>query len=219
MNQLLLLSGNPKGRRRRGKRRSAAQRAATRKMLAANGNPRRRRRGRRHAVAHHRRRRGGRGLFAGLRGHSGGAMSLVKSGVIGGAGAVGVDILMGYAQPVIPAAMASRVNADGTMNFGYYGVKAAVALGIGLYGGRFLPAGIAPKIAEGALTVMSYEILRTFVPATMTMGRMGYFNPAPTSGGMGKILNVGSVGKIVSVPSGGAGTQVAQRLHALSRGR
>lgn len=224
MNQLLLLSGNPK-RRRRGKRRSAAQRAATARMLAARGNPRKRRgkrRGRRSggAVTHRRRRRGGgRGLFAGLRSSGGSVMPMLKSGVIGGAGALGVDIAMGYALPLLPASMQSSINADGSANLGYYGAKAAIAIGIGLYGRR-LPVigGYAPAIAQGALTVMSYQLLRGFVPAGVSLG---FFNPAPamSSRGMGKILSSG-VGKIVSLPSaGGAGTQVARQLNALNRGR
>lgn len=227
MNQLLLLSGNPKRRRSR-KHRSAAQRAATRRMLAARfgHNPKKRRRAkaagaapkrrrRHHAVA--RRGRGRRRGFSLTRMGGGNVMGMVKAGAIGGAGAVGVDILMGYAQAVLPASVTSRMNADGTMNYLYYAAKGAIAVGIGLYGNRILPAGIAPRIAEGALTVMSYEILRTFVPANMTLG---FFNPAPTyrpQGGMGKVLNLN---KVLDVNAGeGPGAAVAQNIHAMSRNR
>lgn len=233
MNQLLLLSGNPK-RRKKGKR-SAAQRRATRKMLAANrGNPTKRRRRRRKAKSavsasprrrrHVSRRRGGRrgGMLSRLLrgGSSHSAMGMVKNGAIGGAGAVGVDVLMGYASNVLPANLVSRVNPDGSMNYLYYATKGALAVGIGLYGGKVLPAGVAPKIAEGALTVMSYEILRGFVPTGI---RLGFFNPAPAmgnAGNMGKILNVGGTGKILDINArSGAGAAVARRLNAMNRGR
>lgn len=235
MNQLLLLSGNPK-RRKSGKRRSAAQRRATARMLAANRSrtnpkrrrrakhtgtavasaPRRRRRKSHGAVSRRGRRKGG--GFSLFRSTGGSAVNLLKAGAIGGAGAIGVDILMGYAKNVLPASMASRVNPDGSMNLMYYGAKAALAVGVGIYGGRFLPGGIAPKIAEGALTVMSYEILRTFVPASLSLG---FFNPAPTmmpqARGVGKIL---SVGKVLDIRErGGQGAAVAARLNAMSRGR
>jgi hypothetical protein len=195
MSQLLLLQGNPKKRGRR-KPRSAAQKAATRRMLAARGlhhNPtKKRRKARRSAVAasparHHvrRARRTTHRHSAGgaMRSVRAGAVPMLKSGVIGGAGAVGVDVLMGYASNILPATMTSKLNADGSTNFMYYAAKAALALGVGIFGRRIMPAGIAVKIGEGSLTVMSYELLRGMMPAGIAMG---YMNPAHT---MGRVMS------------------------------
>lgn len=192
MSQLLLLQGNPKKRGRR-KARSAAQKAATRRMLAARHglrhNPtKKRRKARRTAAAsparHVRRsRRVSRRFGGAVSSVRAGAVPMLKSGVIGGAGAVGIDVLMGYASNVLPATMTSKLNADGSTNYMYYAAKAALALGVGIFGRRVMPAQIAAKIGEGSLTVMSYELLRGMMPSGIAMG---YMNPAHT---MGRIMS------------------------------
>ncbi len=199
MSQILLL-GNPRKRRAR-KGRSAAQKAATRKMLAANRsrrglrrNPSKRRarrsvavvsaaparrRSRRSVarVARRSRRSSGRKLFGGLgSGLGGNAVSMVKSGAIGGAGAVANDVLFGLAGKVLPAGWVSPVNADGSTNWLYFAAKGGTAIGLGLFGRKVMPGNLAAKMADGALTVLSYQLMRPLVPATM----LGYYNPAPT---------------------------------------
>ncbi len=191
--QTLAVFGNPSRRRKSGKRRSAAQRAATARMLAANrskrggGTKRRARRRTAVAVASAPRRvsrrrsvrrsasRAARRFSSGFR--SAGIVGMLKNAAITGAGAVGVDVAMGYVAPMLPASMATPVDpATGGANYGYYGVKAALAIGIGHFGKRVSPQ-YAPMIAGGALTVLAYQLLRPMVPASVSMGN---FNPAPT---------------------------------------
>ncbi len=209
MSQLLLI--NPRRRRkhrvrarkRRGARRMTAKqlkyfgprkrrvsRSRRRSAPAFLANPRKRkyrRRGR--SVSRSARRIGGQ-----IRASFGGITSSLKTGVTGGAGAVVVDMAMGQAAQYLPATLTSRYSADGTLNYSYYATKAALAIGLGIVGQRYLPGNmkrLAATGAEGALVVMSYEILRSVLPANLTMG---YFNPAiVTQSG-----NVTSMGKYLS---------------------
>lgn len=186
---------NPSKRRKAGrsgkKRRSAKQRAATRRMIAANrgylSNPRKKRRGRKSAKATRKytrrasrksmRRSRRRGRSSAMKFSTGNAVSLLKSGAIGGAGAVLVDVGMGQISRFLPASLAAPADAAGNIQYGYFGTKAALAIALGTYGGKFLPRGIAEKMAEGSLTVLAYSFFRPFVPAGLALG---YFNPAPT---------------------------------------
>lgn len=219
----LLYAVNPRRRRRKSKahksrkHRSAAQRAATRRLISFNKgksapalNPRRRRRSR----AFRRNPTGrARSMFGAVR--SSGAITLLKNGAIGGAGAVVVDIGMGYASQVLPAAIASPVNNDGSANWAYVGTKTALALALGLFGRRIPVAGpYVSQMAEGALTVMAYQIMRPMVPATIALG---YFNPAPT---MRPIAGVGGVRRYVSnAGRAGAYTSIPVRANnAVTRG-
>lgn len=204
--------GNPRGKKRRGgkKRRSAAQRRATAAMLAANGRVKRRsKRGGRKAKRRGRRRSGAVSVSAPRRSYrrsrrssgrgaslsTGSAISLLKAGAIGGAGAVLVDVGMGQAAKLLASAVPSLstpANADGSPNYGYYGVKAGLAIALGTIGKRFIPAPIADRMAEGALTVLAYQFMRPLVPAGLALGN---FNPAPT---MRRVAGVNRVGAYVS---------------------
>jgi hypothetical protein len=214
------------------KHRSPAQRAATRRMLAANrsrrpgrarhhspavvfSNPRRKRRSVRHVAraVHRRARRAMRGFS--LRGAGGGIMSLVKNGAIGGAGAAVTDVGMGFAGRFLPSNLTARFNADGSVNWLYYLTKGAIALGIGT-AGRKIPgmSGVAPRMAEGAFTVMSYEIIRGFLPATMLGAYVRNVQPSP----MNRPRALSGVSRYLSavVPSG-EGQQAAKILSAIRR--
>lgn len=236
----LLYTVNPRRRRRKsssGKRarrrggRSAAQRAATARMLAANraarggggGGKRRRRRFRRNpsgSMTMGRARHYGARAYRGL--SSSGILDMLKGAAIGGAGAVAVDIGMGYASRVLPAGFATPINTDGTANWGYIGAKAALALAFGVYGRRLPVVGVyAGKMADGALTVLGYQLIRPFVPSSIALG---YLNPAPTmrpSAGMGRVGN--QLGRYVSayVRAGGnqlgRGASAAQVVNIMAR--
>lgn len=199
----VLWTVNPKRRKSR-KHRSAAQRAATRRLVAMNKsrrNPARRRRARRSAnpvVIHHTRRVSARryrrnpSRRSSVMSHANTATvkGLLMRGVVGGAGAVLVDVGMGYASSFLPASMATPADATtGAPNYGYFGAKAALALALGIYGKRFTRH--AGNMAEGALTVLAYQFIRPMVPAGI---RLGYMNPAPTMRPRG----VAGVGKYVS---------------------
>ena len=194
MAEMLLL--NPakrrKSRKGSGKRRTAAQRAATARMIAANrrgrnpakrrsprraarrapvvvmANPRRRRRNPTRAHHHTARRR--RRNPISLHGLSGGVGAMLKNALIGGAGAVAVDVAYGYVGPMLPA---SLQRTPGTV-----GIGDAVKAGFTVAMGKLLSKatrGLSQRAAVASLTVQAYEIVKTFVPSTMTLG---YFSPA-----------------------------------------
>lgn len=212
----ILYTVNPRHKRKSAARhsrrhRSAAQRAATARLLAFNrarrggGSAPRRRRRSSHAASmsvNPRRRRRSRSfrrnpsraassmrrMFSGS-----GVGGMLQNGAIMGGGAVAVDIAMGYASSMLPATMVSPVNTDGTANWGYFGAKTALALAIGMFGRKLPVVGkYAPQMAEGALAVMAYQLMRPMVPASIALG---YLNPTPT---MRPVRRVAGVGKYVS---------------------
>ena len=232
----LLYTVNPSRRKRKAhkarsrKHRSAAQRAATARMLAAN---RARRRGRSHPMAAHsnprKRRHARRSIRRAVRRFHrnplrlpsmGGMTGMLKSGVIGGAGAVLVDVGMGYASRVLPASMATPNNADGSANWAYVGVKTALALALGTAGRKLPMIGkFAGQMAEGSLSVLAYQILRPMVPAAISLG---YLNPAPTMrprAGVGRYLSAYTTAPRVAVraaPGGARGANAAQALRLVA---
>lgn len=234
MGQMLLLSANPK-RRRSGKRRSAAQRAATARMLAANrsrrhaSNPKRKRsrkyRANPAAPATLHRRRSVRSYASGAARSN--SVQLLKTGAIGGAGALGVDVIFGYMGSVLPASAASRINADGTTNLLYYAAKGATAVALGVFGKRIMPAALAEKLAAGSLTVMSYDLMKGLLPASIPVGRVGYMNPAQVMRGTGKIVplpqramnGVGNAGKILQFNNAAAMNGSRQLFSGARQGR
>lgn len=184
--------------RPRKKARSAAQRAATKRMLAANRarrggrttTPKRPRRtraraasasaparrrspSRKRSVARSAPRRASRRRSSGMRlGGSGGlvnqSIALIKDGAVMGAGALGVDMVMGQVNKVLPAGWDTPLDADGTPNFKNAAVKAAVSVGIGYFGARYLPAsmrGLALKAATGALSIQAYNLIKGSIPS------------------------------------------------------
>ena len=195
MNVLYTVNPSRRSRRRKAKsghrkHRSAAQRAATARLVAANrarrgghhrrafaSNPspkRRRRSARRHVSAAHRHMRRG---FAAVR--SSGIVPMLKSGVVGGAGGVVVDVAMGFAAKVLPSTFVTPTNADGTANYMYLGTKVALALGLGTMGRRLPVIGrYAGQMAEGALTIAAYRLMAPLAAQYLTLG--AYFNPSPT---------------------------------------
>jgi hypothetical protein len=93
----------------------------------------------------------------------------------GAAGAVAVDLAMTQAARVLPDTLASRFNAEGGLNFGYYAAKVALSIGLGVLGTRMLPGKgkrLAAQGAAGALTVQAYEMTRAMLPADLVLGYM-----------------------------------------------
>ena len=219
MSTLWTIAANPRKRRARKnpkRARSAAQRAATARMLAANrakrgGTSKRRARRRVSRVrsvvtrarssvrrsARRARRSAGRSLS--MRGIGGGAMSLLKTGAVGAGGALAVDVAMGFANGFLPASMATKLNADGTPNYLNAAAKFAVTLGVRALASKVVSADTANRMAAGAVTVQTYELLRPFVqsvlPASMSLG---WFSPGMTFAagrrpgiGVGQYQNLG----------------------------
>lgn len=183
MQELMVLSGNPRRRRRKHKARKSRRRhrKMTAKQLKYFGprhavNPkRRRRRARRHAAvmgfARRARRSGGRalGILSGSTGSLGRPMSMIGPALTGAIGAVAVNAVS--ARLPLPAMLTSgRVR---------YVTQGALAIGLGMLASRFgLGAGVAAKMAEGSLTVTLHQALVEIAAgAGVNLSGMGYYLP------------------------------------------
>jgi hypothetical protein len=109
-----------------------------------------------------------------MKGMGGGAMNLLKAGAIGAAGALVVDVGMGFLNGFLPVSMNTKLNGDGTPNYMNYAVKGALAVGLASFGGKLVQAETAKRMAAGSMTVMVYELTRPFaqsiLPGTMSLG-------------------------------------------------
>lgn len=178
MAEMLLL--NPRRRRKSAKR--ATHRAAPRRakratyrrrrnpITAASHSPVRRvRRVRRHAAHHVTRRRRRNPIGGSSRGGSS-IMGMLKTALIGGAGAVTMDVLMGQVNPMLPASLQTQASTVGAGD--------AVKAGLTILLGRVLrkpTKGLSEKMAVGALTCQVHDIIAVNLPSTMALG---FFSPA-----------------------------------------
>lgn len=157
MAEMLLI--NPRKRARRASRTTAKRRIVRRKNPIAVSKVSRRRRNPIGLARVARRRRNP----ITLRGNV--IMKEVQAALIGGVGAVAMDVLMGQINGFLPANL-QRV--PGTI-----GVGDAVKLALTIAAGQVLSKptkGMSQKLAAGALICQSRDILASFVPPTMTMG-------------------------------------------------
>lgn len=201
MAEMLIL--NPAPRRKARKTRSAAQKRATARMLAANRsrNPKRRaarrrsnpapvvasarrviRRPRRANPVGARRRR--RNPIGGIGGKLGvkSLMNMLRDAAIGGAGAVGVDVLMAKLNPHLPVSM--------QVNPAKVGAGDAVKFGITALLGTLLSKptrGLSQKMAAGAMTVQARDLISGMLPASMAVAGLAYASPAMTVRGNQRI--------------------------------
>lgn len=144
--------------------------------------------------------------------------SAAKVAATGAVGAVAADVLMGQAGKILPATWMSRTNTDGSINWAYYGTKAAISVGMGvaaarLGGGRF--GAFGKQAALGAITVQGYELLRMVLPADLVT--LGYYNPGRIATG-----SVPAPGRVVQFGKyfptrAGAGTQLSRMRGVPSR--
>lgn len=125
-------------------------------------------------------------------------MAAIREAFVGGAGAVAVDLAMGQINRYLPASLKT---VPGTVGAGD-AVKALITVTLGHLLAR-PTRGLSRKMALGALTVQSANIMKSFVPATMTMG---YASPARI------VRGVNTVG-----PNMGAYTQGSPLLNAYTR--
>lgn len=115
-----------------------------------------------------------------------GIMAMAKQAAIGGAGVVGMDVVMGQLNRYLPPSLMDDGNAVGV----HAAVRAAatVALGKGL---AKLTRGLSEKMALGALTVQAADAGRQMVaqyaPAAVAGGRMGYAVANPVVPGTARI--------------------------------
>lgn len=203
MAEVLLINPRPRRKARKAGGRSAAQRRATARMLAANrarrSNPvgarRRRPARRRNPVAavggpvsaarrvarrparrsnpigrrrRHARRRNPIGL-----GSSSQYVRMIKDGLIGGAGALGMDVAMGYITPYLPASLQRTPGQIGVGD----AVKAVITVALGKLLDR-PTKGMSMTAARGSLVVQSHALLATLLPSSLTLGAVGYSVPA-----------------------------------------
>ena len=108
-----------------------------------------------------------------------GYMTLIKDGLIGGAGALAMDVVYGYVNNMLPASLQNQPN---TVTAGD-AVKAifTVAAGKGL---SRMTGGLSMKAAQASLAIQSYNIVKQFLPATMTLG---YASPASIVQGTNRV--------------------------------
>ena len=181
MAQLMLI--NP--RKRRARKSSSApkrRRHSVARVASPRSNPRRRTRRNPIAARHmHRihRRRARRNPIGG-----GGVGAQIMQGMIGGAGAVLVDVIQGYIP--MPASLAT--------GYGPYVVKAGLGVLLGTFGKKIL-GHTAAKLGAGAITVAAYGAIKTatagMLPApaaTAAVAGMGYMNPTAMLNGMGEYM-------------------------------
>ena len=178
--EVLLINPRP---RRKKARRTAAQRAATRKMIAANRarNPARRRR-RKNPVSlaanpaprRARRRRNPISLGAVRRRRrnpsmlGGSYMAPLRDALVQGAGAVAFDVAHAQLARFLPASLQP---VPGSVGLGD-AAKAVITLMLGR-ALRGPTRGMSMRAASGALTVQAHGLIKSFVPATLTMGYAG----------------------------------------------
>jgi len=230
MQELLLINPAKRSRRKSRKTASPAQRRA-RAAFAARArakNPARRRRAARvHSLPAVRRRRNP--IVARRRsmrrrnpvgGFAGTAIDMVKDAAIGGAGALGVDIIAGQIKPMLPVSMQTGNS--------YAAAKALITVGVGVFGRRVL-GNVAMQAARGALTVQAYNLFRPYVPATMQLGSLSpsYVMPGARSGkpavainapgGMHALRRVGGMGALS--PNGGTLRALETNGHDFLRAR
>jgi len=200
---------NPRRRKRRvarhrnPRRRRAVYARRRRKVYVKH----RRRNPRRRHFAHHRRRR--RNPFG-----SGEISSVLKPALIGGAGAIGLAVLYGFASPYLPS----------TLSSGFFPtvIQAAGALGVGMLVGKFMGRSAGNAAAVGALTVIAVNAVTPLISSTtggavpgmsgfggLKLGGLGDFVPYRRPIGaymMGKTMPTGrrGVGFISPAPRIGA---------------
>ena len=237
MEHLLLVNPRRRKRRSKGRRRMpaalrrywASKRSRTRltnprrrrrhrharRHVSVSVNPRRRRRARHHYMNPRRRRRGGGGgggLGFSVKSPQAILHSAVIPAAIGGAGALALDVTMGYVSPYLPA----------TLQAGWFNlaVRLAGAIGLGMVAGKFLGRERGRIVMLGALTVAAYSTLKglassaglslpglsgyadyTAYPLSPRMGAymkgptntpgiqgLGYVSPAPVLKGLGAYM-------------------------------
>ena len=104
---------------------------------------------------------------------AGGYMGAIREAVMGGAGAVVMDLAYGQINHFLPASLKRTPGSVGAGD----AVKAVITVALGQMLNK-ATRGFSKKAAQASLTVQATEIMRSFVPASMSLGRFGYASPA-----------------------------------------
>lgn len=115
--------------------------------------------------------------LGGLSGKS--LMQMFKDAAIGGAGAIGMDVIMGQVNGFLPVTFQTQKTVIGVGD----AVKAGLTALLGTLG-RKATKGLSMKLAAGALTVQAYELMSSLVPSTLTLG---YASPARIVNGSARV--------------------------------
>ena len=229
MEQLLVV-GNPARRSRR--RKSARRSKRARRSLSplqrmyfgggASRNPSKRRSRRRAAPASRRRRSRRSGSSVGrysINSALRSPISTLKPALVGAAGAIAVNTIMGRLVPMIPGAATLL---GGRMRY-VTQIGAALALAAVASKLRFIGSATAAKMAEGALTVTMVDVLRDAGSQVgVNLGGMGYYLPgygvtgavAPVPSGSARPARMAGMGKYLTGP--GAGSVVPFRRSSMA---
>lgn len=182
MAEMLLINPRKRGTRKATKRRVVRRRNPVTAMVKRRRNPlaamRRRRNpltaARRNPLARMRSR-----MRNPIGGMMGNYMTSIREAVIGGAGALGMDLVYGQINSFLPAAL-KRV--PGSIGAGD-AVKAVITVALG--GLLSKPTrGLSDKAAKASLTIQAYDIMKSFVPSGMTIG---YASPALIAQGTNRV--------------------------------
>lgn len=109
----------------------------------------------------------------------GGYMTAIREALMGGAGAVAMDLVFGQVNKYLPATLQKTPGSVGTGD----AVKAVLTVFIGHTLNK-ATRGFSKKAAQASLTVQAHDIIRTFIPASMTMG---YYSPATVAAGTNRV--------------------------------
>lgn len=115
---------------------------------------------------------------------------IIPAGV-GAGGALALDVLMGYANPYLPASLQVTSGSFNALNLL---TKLAGAIGIGMLASRFMGSSRGRTVMLGALTVTLYSSIRTLTTGSGIPGLSGLqglqdYTPFPTSRGVGAYLS------------------------------
>ena len=183
MAEMLLINPRKRGTRKATKRRVVRRKNPVTAMVRRRRNPLAAMRRRRNPLAAARRNPLAR-MRARRRNPIGGAimgnyMTQIREAVIGGAGALGMDLIYGQINSFLPAAL-KRV--PGSIGAGD-AVKAVITVALG--GLLSKPTrGLSDKAARASLTIQAYDIMKSFVPSGMTIG---YASPALIAQGTNRV--------------------------------
>jgi len=177
MAEMLLINPRKRGTRKATKRRVVRRRNPVTAMVRRKRNPLAAMRRRRNPLARMRTRARRRNPIGGAM--MGGYMGQIREAVMGGAGALGMDLVYGQINSFLPAAL-KRV--PGSIGAGD-AVKAVVTVALG---GLLNKAtrGFSAKAAKASLTIQAYDIMKSFVPSSMTIG---YASPALIAQGTNRV--------------------------------
>ncbi|MGV0999703.1 MAG: hypothetical protein ACOYBQ_10285 [Fluviibacter sp.] len=107
-------------------------------------------------------------------------VNMIKDGLIGGAGALAVDVAMGYINPYLPATLQRTPGQVGVGD----AVKALITIALGQLLAK-PTKGMSMVAARGSLVVQSHAMLAQMLPSTVTLGYSVPSNVVPFSNRIG----------------------------------